>query len=61
VHFRREALVRMALAAWTTVRLERVMTQFADAVLETRRRPALADALGQRTLLSVALSARRKD
>jgi DNA polymerase III subunit delta len=61
VHFRREALVRMALAAWTTTRLERVMSQFADAVLETRRRPALADALGQRALLSVALSARRKD
>jgi len=37
------------------------MTQFAETVLDTRRRPALADALGQRALLSVALSARRRD
>jgi DNA polymerase-3 subunit delta len=61
VHFRRKATVESALNAWTASRLERVMAQLSEAVLETRRRPALSDAIGSRALLSIAVAARRKD
>jgi len=61
VHFRRKAPVEAALAAWTASRLDRVIAQLAEAALETRRRPILSDAIGERALLSVAVAARRKD
>lgn len=61
IHFRREVLVKAALSAWTTSRLERAMSQLAEAVFEIRRRPALADAIAHRVLLSVAMSGRRKE
>jgi DNA polymerase-3 subunit delta len=59
IHFRREPAIKAALAAWSAARLERAMGQFADAALDVRRRPALADVIAQRTLLSVAMTARR--
>ena len=61
VHFSRQTAVGAALRAWTPVRLVRAMEQLAEASLETRRRPALADAIAQRTLLSIAMSARRRE
>jgi DNA polymerase-3 subunit delta len=61
VHFRRKPLVDAALAAWTASRLERAMAQLAEAALETRRRPALADAAAQRALLLIAVAGRRKE
>ncbi|MEI7805019.1 MAG: DNA polymerase III subunit delta [Hyphomicrobiales bacterium] len=61
VHFSRKAVVGIALRSWTSPRLLRAMEQLADASLETRRQPALADAIAQRTLLSLAVNARRKD
>jgi DNA polymerase III subunit delta len=61
VHFRRRALVEAALSSWTAARLERAMAQLAEAALETRRRPILSDAIGERALLSVAVAARRRD
>ena len=61
LHFRRKALVEAALKVWTAPRLLRVMAQLADAVLETRRQPALAGAITQRTLLSIAVNARRRE
>jgi DNA polymerase III subunit delta len=61
IHFRRKALVEAALASWTAARLERVIAQLAEAALDTRRRPLLADAIGERALLSIAVAARRKD
>ena len=42
-------------------RLHAVVDQLADTVLNMRKTPALADALGQRALLSIAVAARRKD
>lgn len=59
IHFRRKSSVEAALASWTAARLERAMAQLAEAALETRRRPMLADAIGERVLLSVAVAARR--
>ena len=61
VHFSRKAAVEAALKAWTASRLARVMQQVAEAQLESRRQPALADALMQRTLLSLAVNARRRE
>ncbi len=59
VHFRRKSLVEAALKAWSAKRLIQVMAQLADAALEVRRRPDLADAIAQRAVLSIASAARR--
>jgi DNA polymerase-3 subunit delta len=61
VHFTREAAVGAALKVWSPGRLLRAMEQLADASLETRRQASLAEAIAQRTLLSIAVSARRRE
>jgi DNA polymerase-3 subunit delta len=61
IHFRRRPLFEAALKTWTGERLVRVMTQLAEAALEVRRQPNLADAIAQRAVLSIASTARRKD
>ncbi len=61
VHFKRQPLVEAALKAWTAPRLERVMAQLAEASLEARRQADMAETIAQRTLLSLAVNARRKD
>jgi DNA polymerase III subunit delta len=61
VHFSRKAAVETALRNWSSARLERAMTQVAEAALETRKQPALAEVIAQRTLLALAVSARRKE
>jgi DNA polymerase-3 subunit delta len=61
VHFSRKAMVEVALRQWSAPRLVRAMEQLADASLETRRLPALADTIAQRALLSIAETARRRD
>ena len=52
---------RRRCKTWTSPRLERAMEQLADAALETRRQPGMADAIAQRTLLSLAVNARRRE
>jgi DNA polymerase-3 subunit delta len=61
VHFRREATVQSALKTWTAPRLARVMEQLAETTFNARRTASLADSLAQRALLSLAVSARRKE
>ncbi len=61
VHFRRKPLMEHALKNWTAARLERAMTALADASLEVRRHPALAEAIAQRAMLQVATAARRRE
>jgi DNA polymerase III subunit delta len=61
VHFTREAAVGAALRAWTPPRLLRAMDQLAGASLDMRRNGPLAEAIAQRTLLSLAVSARRRE
>jgi DNA polymerase-3 subunit delta len=61
LHFSRKAPVETALRIWTTARLERAMAQLADAALEARKQPAMAHAIAQRSLLSLAVNARRKE
>jgi DNA polymerase III subunit delta len=61
LHFSRKAAVETALRIWTTARLERAMAQLADAALEARKQSAMAHTIAQRSLLSLAVNARRKD
>jgi DNA polymerase III subunit delta len=57
--FRRRPSVEAALNAWSANRLVAAMTQLADAVLDSRRSPALADTIAERALLAIAASGRR--
>ncbi|MGO9631815.1 MAG: DNA polymerase III subunit delta [Xanthobacteraceae bacterium] len=59
LHFRRKSLVEAALKQWNAARLLATMTELANAVLASRKTPALADTLAERALLSLALKARR--
>src|SRR5712691_1266464 len=61
VHFSRRSAVEAALRSWTSARLERAMAQLAEATLEARRQSALADVIAPRTLLALAVNARRKE
>lgn len=60
VHFTRKALVGDALRGWTAPRLARAMQQLAEASLDARRHAGLAETIAQRTLLALAVSARRR-
>src|SRR5262252_8488531 len=60
LHFRRKPQIEAAVSAWTAARLEKIMAQFAEASLEARRRPALAEAIAQRSLMAAAVMARQK-
>jgi DNA polymerase III subunit delta len=60
VHFSRERQVGDALHTWSPPRLLRAMEQLAEASLEMRRNAPIAEAIAQRTLLSLAVSARKK-
>lgn len=59
LHFRRRKSVEAALKAWTVARLMTAMADLAAAALESRRRPALADTIAERALLSIAAQGRR--
>jgi DNA polymerase-3 subunit delta len=61
LHFKRKPLVEAALRAWSSARLSRAMSQFADAVLDARKRPDLSEAIVERALLATAQAARRRD
>jgi DNA polymerase III subunit delta len=59
LHFRRKALVEVALKQWNAARLAAAMAELADAVLVSRKMPALADTVAERALLTLATRARR--
>ena len=61
LHSRRKAAAQSALQLWNAQRLGRLIGQLGDAVLETRKQPRLAYAIVQRALLSIAVTARRKE
>ena len=60
VRFNRRSVVEAALRLWTSARLQRAMAQLAEAALEARRQSAMAEPIARRTLLTLALDARRK-
>lgn len=57
--FRREPAVKSALGAWTSSRLEAVMTDLSAATLAARRWPTAAETTTHRALLATAMKARR--
>jgi DNA polymerase III subunit delta len=59
LHFRRKPLVEAALKQWNAARLAAAMAELAEAVLASRKTPALADTIAERALLSLAVRARR--
>ena len=61
VHFSRKSVVESALRIWSAPRLARAMAQLAEASFEARRQTGLADVIAQRALLSLAVSARRRE
>jgi DNA polymerase-3 subunit delta len=61
VHFTRAKPVGEALRNWTPVQLLRAMQQLAEASLDIRRNAPLGEAIAQRTLLSIAVGARRRE
>ena len=61
VHFTREKTVGEALRIWSAPRLIRAMEQLAEASLDMRRNASLAETMAQRTLLALAMNARRRD
>jgi DNA polymerase-3 subunit delta len=61
IHFSRERKVGDALRMWSATGLLRAMNQLAEASLDARRNAGLAEAIAQRTLLSLAVNARRRD
>jgi len=61
IHFSRKNMVKTALDLWSTKRLERLLGQLGDAALEVRKHAKLAYPIVQRALLSIAVSARRKE
>ena len=60
IHFRRKSAIDTALRAWTTAKLLDAMSSLSDALLETRRQPHLADAIAQRSMLTLATAARKR-
>ena len=61
LHFRRKPMIEKAVSSWTAARLERIMARLAEASLETRQRPALAEAIAQRALMSASEMVRRRE
>ena len=59
LHFSRKPAVQAALDLWSARRLARLIVQLGDTVLETRKHGRLAYPIVQRTLLSIAVAARR--
>jgi DNA polymerase-3 subunit delta len=60
LHFSRKDAVQTVLRNLSPERLLRFIEMLADATLEMRRRSALADVIAQRTLLAIAVNARRR-
>jgi DNA polymerase III subunit delta len=60
LHFSRKALVETALRNFSAARLAAAIDQLASAALDMRKQPSLAAVIAQRTLLSIAVNARRR-
>lgn len=60
LHFRRAPAVQQQLARWTAPKLRRAVAKLQDAVLESRRRAEVADAVAGQALFEIADGAARK-
>ena len=60
LHFSRKPSAETALRNFSPARLLPIIDQLATAALDMRKQPTLAAAIAQRTLLSIAVNARRR-
>jgi DNA polymerase-3 subunit delta len=60
LHFSRKSNVETALRDFSTARLAAIIDQLATAALDMRKQSALAPVIAQRTLLSIAVNAKRR-
>src|SRR5712692_1875478 len=60
LHFSRKPNVETALRNFSAARLTAIIEQLATAALEMRKQAALAAVIAQRTLLSIAVNAKRR-
>jgi len=60
LHFSRKPMVEIALRNFSPERLAAIIDQLATAALDMRKQTALAAAIAQRALLSIAANAKRK-
>ncbi len=60
LHFSRKASVETALRNLTVARLTIIIDQLAAAALEMRKQTSLAAAIAQRTLMAIAVNAKRR-
>jgi DNA polymerase III subunit delta len=60
LHFSRKPMVEIALRNFAPARLAAIIDQLATAALDMRKQTALAAVIAQRTLLSIAVNAKRR-
>src|SRR4051812_12337024 len=60
LHFSRKSVVETALKNFSPARLVGIIDQLGTAALDMRKQAALAQAIAQRTLLSIAANAKRR-
>jgi DNA polymerase-3 subunit delta len=60
LHFSRKPAAEVALRNFSPTRLLGIVDQLGAAALDTRKQPSLAAAIAQRTMLSIAVNARRR-
>ena len=60
VHFSRKPMVETALRNFSPARLAALIDQLATAAFDMRKQPSLASVIAQRTLLSIAVNAKRR-
>jgi DNA polymerase-3 subunit delta len=60
IHFRRKPMIEVALKAWTSERLVKAMTMLAEASLDVRRQPGLAETIAQRAVMLIARAAAQR-
>src|SRR5271167_4911008 len=60
LHFSRKGSVEAALRNFNVARLTQIIDQLATAALEMRKQASLAPVIAQRTLLSIAVNAKRR-
>ena len=59
VFYARKGLVEAAVSAWSFAAISNALTRLQDAILSTRRRPDLSDAIVRQAFLALALEGRR--
>jgi len=60
LHFSRKPMVETALRNFSVARLAAIIEQLATAALDTRKQSTLAAAIAQRTLMAIAVNAKRR-